>query len=260
MDHDLKRVFRDNRRALIVYLTAGDPYVGLEVIKELACYGVDVFEFGVPTSKPKYDGLTIRASHKRAIEAKVTLEKSFSIIKDVEVENKIVLAYFDIAKEFGLEDFMSLVAYAGVKAVIFPDLLIDYLEDVEDYLRLCEKYELERVFFITSSFPHKLIHHLSRLDSAFIYLGLMASTGVFLPISAAKNISIVKEIIGNTPLVVGFAINDPQHVLAYVRSGADGVVVGSAIIKLIVDESHPNLGRRKLARFIESIRRVLDHG
>ncbi len=252
MQVNFKEVLKN--RVLTVYLTVGDPYVNNKIVKVLAESGVDLFEFGFPTNKPKYDGLTIRASFKRALKNGVTVEKAFSIIKDFPVKQKIIFTYFDLAKSFGLEDFIGYVLSVNVKGVLFPDLLIDYLEELGIYVKFCEKYNLEPIFFITSSFPHKLVSKLAQLNPAFIYLGLMVSTGTFLPITAGKTIRIMKNLINGIPLLVGFAISKPSQVLDYIKAGADGVVVGSSIIKLL---SSKQLNMENLRRYIFSLKKAL---
>ena len=245
-------------KVLVAYLTAGDPCVDCKIVDVLSKCGVDIFEFGIPTVKPKYDGLTIKASFKRALKNGVTIEKSFYLIKNFQQVHKIVFTYFELAKDIGLENFMEYVSNAGAKGVLFPDLLIEYMEELETYLRLCMKYDFNPMFFITSTFPHKMVLKLAQLKPLFIYLGLMASTGTFLPITATKTIKIMKDLVGGTPLLVGFAISDPSQVSDYVKAGADGVVVGSAILKLINNGQNTRLKREKLAKFVRSLKKALE--
>lgn len=251
----LSGAFRN--KVLMVYLTAGDPYVNSWVIETLSECGVDIFEFGIPTAKPKYDGLTIKASYRRAIESGVTLEKSFQFIEGFKLRHKVVLTYFEYARSIGLERLMSYALNAGAEGVLFPDLLIDYPEDVDIYVRLCRQYGFEPIFFITSSFPHKLVSEAARLNPAFIYMGLMASTGTLLPITISRNISIIRGLINNTPLLTGFAISEPRQVLECVRAGADGVVIGSAVIRLISGVREKQHINKKLRNYIGGIREAL---
>ncbi|MEM3546438.1 MAG: tryptophan synthase subunit alpha [Candidatus Bathyarchaeia archaeon] len=245
-------------KVLVAYLTAGDPYVNSEIVDVLSECGVDIFEFGIPTVKPKYDGLTIRASYKRALRNGATVEKSFSLIKNFQLVHKVVFTYFELAKAVGLENFMEYVSNAGAEGILFPDLLIEYMEELETYLRLCMKHDFDPMFFITSTFPHKMVSKLAQLNPAFIYLGLMASTGTFLPITVTKAIKIMKGLAGDTPLLVGFAINEPSQVSDYVKAGADGVVVGSAILKLINNGQNMRLKKEKLAKFVRSLKEALE--
>jgi len=241
-------------KVLGVYLTTGDPYINAETIEILAEAGVDLFEFGIPIRTPKYDGLTIRASHRRALENGITPEKALSIIREFELGHKLLLTYFGLAMDFGLEDFMNHASNAGVEGILFPDLLIDYLEELHTYVKLCKKYGFDPVFFITSCFPHKLVSRLTQFNPSFIYLGLMASTGTPLPIAVTRNIRIMRRLIGNVPLFVGFAITKPSQILDYMKAGADGVIIGSAIIRLISDQSTGE----SLRKYILNLKRALN--
>ncbi|MEM2320471.1 MAG: tryptophan synthase subunit alpha [Candidatus Bathyarchaeia archaeon] len=225
------------RKVLMVYLTAGDPYVSGDTVRAISECGVRIFEFGIPLARPKYDGPTIRASYKRVLENYTALEEIFSIIKSFHVDHKIIFTYLEYAKRIGLERIAELALESGAEGLLFPDLLIDYPEELGAYMRLCKEYDLEPIFFATSSFPHRLVSRLAELNPAFIYLGLMASTGILLPITISRTIRIMRGLIGGTPLLVGFAISEPHQVSNCIRAGADGVIVGSAIIKLLCGAS-----------------------
>lgn len=249
------RDFKD--KVLMVYLTAGDPYVNDEVVNTISKCGADIFEFGLPTKKPKYDGLTIKASYKRALENGAIMERAIAIIKSLRLPHKVILTYLESAESIGLEDFMNLASDADVEGVIFPDLLIDYMEKLDVYLRLSSEYGLEPIFFVTSGFPHKLVSKLAQMNPAFIYLGLMASTGTLLPITATKTIKIMKDLTSKTPLLAGFAISHPSQVKEYIKAGADGVVVGSSLIKLISSEDDDQLKRERLERYVLGLKEAL---
>jgi tryptophan synthase alpha chain len=222
-----------NKRVLMIYLTIGDPLLfDRNVIEALTSQGIEVFELGVPTDKPKYDGPTIRASHRRALSNGITMDTVFKLIREFP-ERKILFSYFDLALNLNPEKLMQLAVESKVESILFPDLLIDYFEKLNSYVKLCEKYDLEPSFFITSSFPHKLVSKLAELNPAFIYLGLMASTGILLPITVTKTIKIMRMLVKEIPLVVGFALRTPQQVTKCIEAGADGVVIGSSILKLL---------------------------
>lgn len=246
------------RRTLMVYLTAGDPYVNDEVVETLSSCGIRVFEFGIPLASPKYDGPIIRMSYKRALENGVSLEGVFSAISGFNVAHKIILTYFEYALKVGLDRIAELSLEADASGILFPDLLIDYPEELGAYIKLCSDYGLEPIFFITSSFPHKLISRLAGMEPTFIYLGLMASTGILLPITVTKTIKIVRELIDGTPLLAGFAISEPWQVSNCIRAGADGVVVGSAIIRLISETRGRGLYLEGLKEYVYSLIKALE--
>jgi tryptophan synthase alpha chain len=223
------------RKALVVFLTVGDPLTwDGRVMDALASGGVDAYELGIPTRLAKYDGPSIRTSYRRALRSGVDERCAMSLIKQVKgLINPILFTYYEVALECGLEDLVNSAAEADIRCVLFPDLLIDYPESLEDYIRICKKYNLEHAFFVTSCFPHHLIVKLAKLEPSFIYLGLMATTGIPLPLAINRNIKIIKNLVGETPLLVGFAIDNPQQVSLCINAGVDGVVVGSAILKIL---------------------------
>jgi tryptophan synthase alpha chain len=241
-----------SRRALIVYLTVGDPLVWNGKIIGALASSTDIFELGIPTKRPKYDGPAVRASYKRALQSGLDERSAILLAGKKGLRDSIVFTYFDVALAYGVEDFMKCAADAA-RCVLFPDLLIDYPENLGSYLKLCEKYGLEHAFFITSSFPHALIVKLAKMEPSFIYLGLMASSGILLPISISRNIRIIKGLVGDIPLVVGFALRSPEQVALCINAGANGVVVGSAILKLLETKSDV----RMLEDFISSLKSAL---
>lgn len=168
----------------------------------------------------------------------------------------ILSTYFDVALSYGLKEFVKKVSVAGVNCILFPDLLIDYTDSLNLYIRLCEKHEVEPAFFITSCFPHRIILKLTRLEPAFVYLGVMASTGILLPITISKTIRIMKNLVGDIPLLVGFALSTPQQISNCIKSGADGVVIGNALLKLLEEEQEENR-MIKLRGFVLSLRKAL---
>ena len=247
------------RKALVVYLTVGDPLVWNErVMRALTSSGVDLFELGIPATMAKYDGPSIRASYKRALKSGVDIEHALSLIKEVDgLEGSILFMYYDVALAYGLESLMKRVAEAGIKCVLFPDLLIDHLENLRDYVGLCKEYGLENAFFITSCFPYRLIAKLAELEPSFIYLGLMPSSGTLLPIAIDRNIKIIRSLIGGTPLLVGFALSEPRQISLCVNAGADGVIIGSAILRVLIEGGFEVT---KLRSFVLSLKEVLLEG
>ncbi len=249
------------QKTLVIFLTLGDPTLEKTLTYTRVLIDVaDILELGVPTSSGKYDGPVIRSSYKHAIIGGASIESSLKFFKEVPTEKKIVLSYFEGASQYGFEAFMKLAAESGARCVLFPDLLVDYFEEFEHYLNVCEKLSLEPAFFVTSGFPHRLVKSLSSVQPApaFIYLGLMASSGTSLPISVAENIAVMKELVGETPLLAGFSIKTSSQVAHCISSGADGVVVGSAILKKIAETEGEDKLLKELKEHVSELRKGLD--
>ena len=220
---------------------------------------MDVLEVGLPVAKPKYDGPVVKRSMRRALTNVSGIGEALEAAVKMPGDSKILFTYYEEALNYGVEDFFSRVSN-GFGAVLFPDLLIDYLGELERYSRLCEKYGVAQAFFITTGFPHKLVKRLADLEPAFIYLGLMVSTGVLLPISASRNIRLFRELVGSVPLIVGFAVRSPEQVEQYMRAGADGVVVGSALLR-ILEEASEDEKISRVRGFVAGLKRAVEqHG
>lgn len=247
-------------RVLILYLTVGDPLITTNLIKSLYQSGVDMLEIGLPTAKPKYDGPVVKRSMLRASANVQGIEEALENASKMTGGGKILFTYYEEALSYGVEELFSR-AGGRFYTVLFPDLLIDYPDDLGRYLRLCDKYGFEPAFFVTTGFPHKLVKHLSSLEPAFIYLGLMLSTGVLLPISASRNIRLFRGLVGDVPLIVGFAVRSPEQVGSYVHAGADGVVVGSAFLRVLEEAADEDKRIRRACEFVAGLKKAVEnHG
>jgi tryptophan synthase alpha chain len=255
----LAALFSEGRQ-LIAYLTLGYPHPSAtpSIVRALEKARVGAIEFGMPTENPKYDGPTIRQTHKVTMKLGLRSEEALRLLGAVDCRHKVLMAYYEDALKIGLEGLFRKAAENGADALLFPDLLIDYPDQFKTYTQLSEKYGLEKAFFVTTTFPHKLVTELVDHEPAFIYLGLMACTGVLLPITIARNIYIMKRLVGPTPLVVGFGISRPEQVMECVKAGAHGVVVGSALAKLITTPDTATQQLDSITHFMTVLRCSLD--
>ncbi|NPA70871.1 MAG: tryptophan synthase subunit alpha [Crenarchaeota archaeon] len=235
---------------LILYLTATYPNTTtfLNII-ETVSHIVDMFEIGVPTTNPKYDGPTIRMTHRTA---EVKGLNALDILRGNMSRDFIIMAYMEDHVD-KLDIFLRKCAEIGAKGVLMPDLLFDYYDMVDKFVNECRRFGLEPCFFISSKFPYREVERLVTYRPLFIYLGLQACSGVRLPIFIERNVKIYKSIIGDRcPLVVGFAIKSPDDVRLLKKIGVDGVVIGSAFIKEIA-----RCGVECGLKLLESLKRAL---
>jgi len=132
----LKEVVSTNKNFLMAYLTLGDPTpdLTLKITNALIEGGADILELGLPTKNPKYDGPSIRASYRRALEVGVDIEGAIRLVKKISVVPKIILSYYDTIKQSSLKEFAKFSAFFGANAILLPDLLVDYLESIQDYV------------------------------------------------------------------------------------------------------------------------------
>lgn len=212
-----------------VYLLLGHPTPSafLDALEGLrAC--TDFYEIGIPSPRPKYDGPVIRRAHRSVIERgghRVGLPRA-------DGSPAIVMAYLEDMGLDGLERLSREAALRGYSSVLLPDLLFEYYDLVGEYVEIVKGAGMRPSFFASSRFPHRVLERLREEDPLLVYLGLQPSTGVRLPISVERNVRLARRILGDGVfLLAGFAVRSPDAVRRLIEAGADGVVVGSALIE-----------------------------
>lgn len=246
----------ENRKAFIAYLTAGDPAPELTVSLVLALErgGADLIELGVPFSDPIADGPVIQRASDRALRAGMTLPKLLDIVREIRRHSQIPLllfSYLNPLLRYGFEKLARDASSAGIDGVLLTDLCIE--EATEPVNRLREQ-GLDTVFLAAPTSTEHRLRLVAEHSSGFIYL--VSRTGVTgeqstVSQAAAPLVRRMREFTG-LPLAVGFGISKPEQV-SEVAKVADGVVVGSAIVRCI--ETHmgsPELAAR-LADFTSSL-------
>jgi len=220
------------------FLTAGDPDLETTgaLIEESARRGADIIELGVPFSDPIADGPTIQASFVRALERGLSVRDVFSLIRDVRVRCEVPLltmVSFSIVARIGPETYFSEAAAAGVDGVIVPDLSV---EESREVAREARTAGLHQVMLVAPTTPPPRMREIARRSSGFIYcISVAGTTGVRdrLPDDLAEHIRLLKSMT-RKPVAVGFGISTADHVRA-VAALADGVIVGSAIVRRVHD-------------------------
>ncbi|GAB6148149.1 tryptophan synthase subunit alpha [Stetteria hydrogenophila] len=222
------------RPGFSVYLTIGypspDSFPG--VLGALAgC--ADFLELGLPTGRPKYDGPTIRLTHKAVVSRGVRGVEALKLVEAAGVEAPFTLMAYMGDFEDSLRGVLEAAASAGALCVLFPDLPFDYPWRVGEYVEESERAGLRPCFFASSRFPHRWLQLYAAKDPLYVYLGLQPATGVKLPIGVERNVRLAKHLLGDTYLLAGFAIRTPEMARGIIESGADGVVVGSAVARAL---------------------------
>ncbi len=242
-----------NCKVLIPYITATWPSLEecLQILKVYDRYG-DIIELGIPTDNPKYDGPTIRMTHReaeqRGLQALCTVLESYRTCKPV-----MVLTYLEDHINNLEKFFQTISEYSAVRTVLFPDLLFDYYDMVEKYVELCRKYNIEPSFFISTKFPYNLAKELTKYRPFLIYMGAQAATGIELPIYVERNVKIFRQILQNVRFVVGFAISRKTQVEKLLELNVDGIVIGTELVKRY------KVGKLEaVEEFLKEIREVLD--
>jgi tryptophan synthase alpha chain len=229
-----KRLKKDGGKAFIPYIMAGDP--SFETTKEtvlmLEQCGADIVELGVPFSDPLADGPTIQRAAERALKNNVTIRKVIAFVKDIRSSTQIpliLMTYFNPVFKYGSESFIRDAAQAGVDGLIIPDLPPD---EAADFIKHARKANLDTIFLLAPTSTEDRIRIVTKASKGFLYYVSITGTtgsGLLFDGSMERLISKIKGCT-DTPVAVGFGVSTPEDAAA-VAKVADGVIVGSAIVK-----------------------------
>ncbi len=227
---------REKRAAFIPYVTAGDPTLArtIDIVHALERAGADILELGVPFSDPIADGPTNQRAAERALASGTALAGVLATITVLRQSVDLPIVLFTYANpviRYGLEQFAADAAGAGVDGVLFTDVPA---EEVAPFEEILKPAGLDLIMLVTPTSGRKRMKAAAHVGGGFLYL--VSRTGVTgarqdLDAELDRNIKIARKA-SRLPVAVGFGISTPEQV-ARVAAGADGVVVGSAIVSRI---------------------------
>ncbi|MEM0482966.1 MAG: tryptophan synthase subunit alpha [Nitrososphaerota archaeon] len=244
---NISKTFRDclasGRAVLIGYLTAGDPSLEQTRIyaEALVEGGVDVLELGVPFSDPVADGVTIQASAQRALAAGTKLQDILqlaSTIRKALATPIVILSYLNPIHRMGFRKFFEEASSAGVDGVVIPDLPV---EESTSFREEAKRAGMDTIFLASPTTSDNRLDQILKASQGFVYLvSLLGVTGVRRELSseALRILERVKNRRERPYVAVGFGVSSPEHVTILVKGGAEGVIVGSALVKIVEE----NLG------------------
>ncbi len=223
-------------RALIPYFTAGDPSLDStrRLVIEAAKRGADIIELGIPFSDPLADGPVVQRATQRALAAGVTLPRVLELVREMRGEVTvplIFLSYYNPLLAFGLKAFCRTAVEAGVDGVIVADLPP---EEAGPLRAEANAAGLELIHLVAPTSTPDRMRKIAKATGSFIYMvSLTGVTGTRaeLPPELAQHLRVLRGIT-TKPVCVGFGISSPEQAAAVARF-ADGVIVGSAIVKLV---------------------------
>ena len=260
IDQKFKDFKAKERKAFIAYVTAGVPSVSktAEIILGLERSGVDMVEIGIPFSDPLADGQTIQAASKRALDNGTTLAKIFNMVKLLRRQTNIPLlfmTYYNPIFHMGDAKFVSMCKAIGIDGLIIPDLPP---EEAINLRKLCQQKNIATVFFIAPTSENDRIKSNAAASTGFVYY--VALTGVT-GNAQAESLDVNKAILHakkftTKPICAGFGINTPDQVKA-IAQVADGVIVGSAIVKKIMEHSRDKNLVTIVSTFVASLSKAL---
>ncbi|MCE5339875.1 MAG: tryptophan synthase subunit alpha [Planctomycetaceae bacterium] len=258
-----KQVFTELKHpALIPFFVIGDPDfdTSLEIVKAAIDAGADVLELGIAFSDPIADGPTIQKANIRALSAGITVERAKEFIAKVKAYKDIpigLLMYYNLIFQYGTEKFFADFAKAGTNSVLIADLSID---DVDEIYEPSRKAGLDTVFMVTPNTEIERAKKIAEKCTGFIYtVSLLGVTGGRDTLSDMIKplISRLKSIT-DVPVCVGFGVSTPQHAVELAKAGADGVIIGSRIVKIIEDNlSDKAVIAKEVMKFIKEVKAAL---
>lgn len=256
-------LFARKNPVFIGFTVAGDPGIeaSLRVAKTMIDAGVDLLEIAVPYSDPVADGPVIERAHVRALRAGTTPDDVFALVREIREHAPatplVLFTYYNIIHRRGPERFFAEAAAAGADGVLIVDLPAEESGEVAPY---AARYGIDRIALIAPTTSPERQRTILKDASGFVYLiSLEGVTGERdrLPPGIAGLVGAVREKT-DLPLAVGFGVSRPEHVRIVAAAGANGVIVGSALVRLI--EEHLDDGaamHEALATAIMTLRRGL---
>jgi tryptophan synthase alpha chain len=244
IDKKFKELKKNKQKALIIFITAGFP--DLKTTKSLtikfAELGVDLLELGIPFSDPIADGPIIQNASNYALKNKVSLKSILNLVKDLRKNIDIpliLMGYYNPIFTYGVGKFIKEAKMSGVDGVIIPDLPLEENLELE---RECRKSGLDNILLVAPTTSLKRMKTIACLAQGFIYyISITGITGIRKKLPE-EIFSQIKQLHRFTkkPICVGFGISNPKQAKK-ISNYADGVIIGSAVIKIIND----NLGNNK---------------
>ena len=259
LTHCFTTLGEHNGKALVTFITAGDPDLATteEMIHLLGKAGADIIELGMPFSDPMADGPTIQLSSERALAAGTTLEDTLAMICRARVTSAVpivLMGYLNPIHAYGYERFARDAVDAGVDGVLLVDMPP---EESGDFFKAARSLGLDVIFLLTPTSDHDRIATVAKLGRGFVYyVTVTGVTGARQEVSTslASELAVIRRQI-TVPIVAGFGVSNPQQA-ASVAQLADGVVVGSSIVRLFQQFSGTQLAH-EVTEFVRGLKKAL---
>lgn len=256
--NSIKSAFK-NGKAFIAFITAGDPTLETTeaLILAMEQAGADLIEIGIPFSDPVAEGEAIQGADRRALTAGATTDQIFDMIKRVKEKVNIPLVfmtYINPVFTYGVSRFMQKCSNCGISGIIIPDLPF---EEKEEVLPACMEHGITLISMIAPT-SHERISKIAAQAEGFVYcVSSLGVTGVRSAITTdiGEMVSLVKEVT-DTPCAIGFGISTPEQAAAMSKF-ADGVIVGSAIVKLIAQYGTGSV--TPVSDYVKSIKQAISN-
>jgi len=260
----LERAFADGP-AFVPYLAAGDPSYeqSQAYVEALARGGADVIELGLPFSEPIAEGSTIQEAIVRALDAGMTPERYFEFVEGLAVDVPLVcMTYYNLIYQYGTQvgprPFVERAAEVGVKGFVVPDLPA---EEAGPLRAACDEFGLDLVFLVAPTTTEERLDRMREQVSGYVYVqARLGTTGARDDVSDHTAESLARIADWDVPKAVGFGIKTGEHAERIVRAGADGIIVGSALVDIVAEGHETDDTTEEVAARLEEKARELKAG
>ncbi|RDI71194.1 tryptophan synthase subunit alpha [Halopelagius longus] len=260
----LEAAFADGP-AFVPYLAAGDPDYesSLKYVEALERGGADVIELGLPFSEPVAEGSTIQGAVVRSLEAGMTPDRFFEFVEDLDVDVPLVcMTYYNLIYQFGDESgprpFVEKAAEVGLSGFVVPDLPA---EEADPLREACDEFGLDLVFIVAPTTRGERLERIMEQVSGYVYVqARLGVTGARDDVSGQTEESLERLADYDVPKAVGFGIKTGDHAERIVAGGADGIIVGSALVDIVAQGHENGEDAEAVADRLESLARELKDG
>ncbi len=243
-----------NGKTFIPFITSGDPDLETTaaLVRAMAEAGADIIELGIPFSDPTAEGPVIQDANLRALSGGVTTDKIFDMVRELRRDVTIPLVfmtYANVVFSYGIERFVTTCAEIGIDGIILPDVPF---EEKEEFAATCRAAGVSFISLVAPTSANRIADIASHAEGFLYVVSSLGVTGVRSEIKTdVKEIATLAKNAANVPCAIGFGISTPQQAHDMAQC-ADGVIVGSAIVKIIA--KHGRDAVPHVAEYVKSMK------
>lgn len=251
---------RDQRKAFIPFLTAGDPDLATtkKIVLDMAASGADLIELGIPFSDPMAEGPVIQAANVRALKGDVSIDAIMDMVSELreEIDTPLVyLLYYNSMLTYGLDAFFVRCKEVGIDGLIIPDLPFEESDEIDEYV---QKYQVYQIMMVAPTSSARLKEICAKAKGFLYCVSSLGVTGMRSSFSTDfKGFFDQVNEVCDVPTCIGFGVSTPEQA-ADLKQYCDGVIVGSAIVKRIGDAETMQARVGSVHELVMRMRQALD--